>query len=47
LTSYLASKQVCDRTDDDKTLILATRRPVPLERPSATDDAAAKSASAV
>ena len=46
LAQYLGSKQVCDRTDDDKTLIMATRRPAPQERPSATDAAAAKSASA-
>jgi len=46
LRQYLGSKQVCDRTDDDKTLIMATRRPAPQERPSATHAAAAKSASA-
>jgi hypothetical protein len=38
LAQYLGSKQICDRTDDDKTLILATRRP---------HAAAAKSAAAV
>jgi hypothetical protein len=27
LEQYLASPTVCERTDDDKTLILATRRP--------------------
>ena len=43
LVQYLASKQICDRTDDDKTLIMATRRPAP----PATHAAAAKSASAV
>jgi hypothetical protein len=47
LAQYLGSKQVCDRTDDDKTLILATRRPAPQETPLATNAAAAKSASAV
>ena len=46
LVQYLASKQVCDRTDDDKTLILATRRPAPQEKSSTTHAAAAKSASA-
>jgi protein phosphatase 2C-like protein len=46
LLHYLGSKQVCDRTDDDKTLIMATRRPAPQERPSTTHAAAAKSASA-
>jgi hypothetical protein len=47
LAQYLGSQQVCDRTDDDKTLILATRRPVPQERPSASHAAAARSSSAV
>jgi hypothetical protein len=46
LVQYLASKQVCDRTDDDKTLIMATRRPAPQEKSSTTHAAAAKSASA-
>lgn len=46
LVQYLGSKQVCDRTDDDKTLIMATRRPAPQERPAANNAAAAKSASA-
>ena len=45
LLQYLASKQVCDRTDDDKTLIMATRRPAPT--PATQHAAAAKSASAV
>ncbi|HWG78577.1 MAG TPA: PP2C family serine/threonine-protein phosphatase [Stellaceae bacterium] len=45
LLQYLASKQVCDRTDDDKTLIMATRRPAPT--PATAHAAAAKSASAV
>jgi hypothetical protein len=36
LDRYLGSKQVNDRTDDDKTLILATRRP-----PSSTEPATA------
>jgi hypothetical protein len=45
LLHYLASKQVCDRTDDDKTLIMATRRPAPT--PATAHAAAAKSASAV
>ena len=45
LLNYLASKQVCDRTDDDKTLIMATRRPAPT--PATQHAAAAKSASAV
>jgi hypothetical protein len=47
LAQYLGSKQVCDRTDDDKTLILATRRPVPPARPSESDAAGAESPSAV
>jgi Protein phosphatase 2C len=47
LAQYLGSKQICDRTDDDKTLILATRRPAPQERPSASHAAAAKSTSTV
>jgi hypothetical protein len=47
IAQYLGSKQVCDRTDDDKTLVLATRRPAAQERPSATHAAAVKSASAV
>ncbi len=46
LAQYLGSKQVCDRTDDDKTLVMATRRPAPQARPPATNAAAAKSASA-
>ena len=46
LMQYLGSKQVCDRTDDDKTLIMATRRPAPQERSSTTNAAAAKSAAA-
>jgi Protein phosphatase 2C len=29
VSRYLGSKQINDRTDDDKTLILASRRPVP------------------
>ncbi len=29
VSRYLGSKQITDRTDDDKTLILATRRPAP------------------
>jgi hypothetical protein len=45
LLQYLASKQVCDRTDDDKTLIMATRRPAPT--PATAHATAAKSASAV
>ena len=39
LARYLGSKQVNDRTDDDKTLILATRRTASTEG----DDAASKS----
>ncbi|HEX7968681.1 MAG TPA: protein phosphatase 2C domain-containing protein, partial [Stellaceae bacterium] len=46
LAQYLGSKQVCDRTDDDKTLVMATRRPAPQDKPPATHAAAAKSASA-
>lgn len=46
LVNYLGSKQVCDRTDDDKTLVLATRRPAPQARSSTSDAAAAKSAPA-
>jgi hypothetical protein len=46
LVQYLGSKQVCDRTDDDKTLVMATRRPAPQQKPSATHAAAAKSAAA-
>jgi hypothetical protein len=40
LEKYLLSPLICDRTDDDKTLVLATRRPaapvqdVPDERPT-------------
>jgi hypothetical protein len=46
LAQYLGSKQVCDRTDDDKTLIMATRRPAQ-QKPAATHAAAAaKSAAA-
>lgn len=45
LLQYLTSKQVCDRTDDDKTLIMATRRPAPTS--ATAHAAAAKSASAV
>lgn len=30
VSCYLRSKQINDRTDDDKTLILATRRPAPI-----------------
>jgi hypothetical protein len=46
LVQYLGSKQVCDRTDDDKTLIMATRRPAQ-QKPAATHAAAsAKSAAA-
>ena len=36
VASYLNSKQINERTDDDKTLILATRRPAS-EKPAATD----------
>jgi hypothetical protein len=36
VANYLDSKQINDRTDDDKTLILATRRPAPPEQPAAT-----------
>jgi Protein phosphatase 2C len=43
IAQYLGSKQVCDRTDDDKTLILATRRPAVL----ATHATAVKSAAAL
>jgi hypothetical protein len=43
IAQYLGSKQVCDRTDDDKTLILATRRPTA----AAAHAAAVKSASAL
>jgi hypothetical protein len=46
LANYLGSKQVCDRTDDDKTLVMATRRPAPPEKPAASHVAAAKSAAA-
>jgi hypothetical protein len=46
IAHYLGSKQVCDRTDDDKTLILATRRPAPQEKPPATNAAAAESTAA-
>jgi hypothetical protein len=46
LVNYLCSKQVCDRTDDDKTLIMATRRAAAQERRAASDAAAAKSAAA-
>ncbi|HKW52646.1 MAG TPA: PP2C family serine/threonine-protein phosphatase [Stellaceae bacterium] len=46
LVNYLGSKQVCDRTDDDKTLVMATRRPAPEARSAASDAAAAKSAAA-
>jgi Protein phosphatase 2C len=45
LLQYLASKQICDRTDDDKTLIMATRRPAPT--PATAHATAAKSPSAV
>ena len=38
LDQYLGSKQINDRTDDDKTLILASRRPVP-DQQTATADA--------
>ena len=38
LEQYLGSKQINDRTDDDKTLILASRRPVP-DQQTATADA--------
>lgn len=31
LESYLSSPQICERTDDDKTLILATRSPLPTD----------------
>jgi hypothetical protein len=34
---YLGSKPVNDRTDDDKTLILATRRQIPYIEPTAAD----------
>jgi Protein phosphatase 2C len=43
ILQYLTSKQVCDRTDDDKTLILATRRPTA----AASHVAAVKSAAAL
>jgi hypothetical protein len=43
IAQYLGSKQVCDRTDDDKTLILATRRPAT----AASHAAAVKSAPAL
>ena len=45
LARYLGSKQVCDRTDDDKTLILATRLPTPRDA-RASDAGAAQSAAA-
>ena len=35
---YLGSKQINDRTDDDKTLILASRRPAPKETTDAGSD---------
>ena len=35
---YLGSKQINDRTDDDKTLILASRRPTPSEDIAAVDE---------
>jgi hypothetical protein len=35
---YLGSKQINDRTDDDKTLILASRRPTPKETTDAGSD---------
>jgi hypothetical protein len=35
---YLGSKQINDRTDDDKTLILASRRPAPKETSDAGSD---------
>jgi len=37
LSTYLGSKQINDRTDDDKTLILATRRPLSGTETAATD----------
>jgi Protein phosphatase 2C len=37
LDRYLGSKQINDRTDDDKTLILATRSQAPIEQSVATD----------
>jgi hypothetical protein len=43
IAQYLGSKQVCDRTDDDKSLILATRRPAA----ALTHAAAVKAASAL
>jgi len=46
IANYLGSKQVCDRTDDDKTLIMATRRSATQEKSSTTHAAAARSASA-
>ena len=32
LRRYLASSAICERTDDDKTLVLATRRPLRCEK---------------
>lgn len=37
LDRYLGSKQINDRTDDDKTLILASRRTTPAEETAAVD----------
>jgi hypothetical protein len=37
LERYLGSKQINDRTDDDKTLILASRRPHPNQEIAAVD----------
>jgi hypothetical protein len=41
IAQYLGSKQVCDRTDDDKTLILATRRGAAQTHAAAVKSAAA------
>ncbi len=46
LELYLSSKQVCDKTDDDKTLVLATRwePTMSTDNPVAASDLASKSA---
>jgi hypothetical protein len=34
LSRYLSSERICDRTDDDKTLVLASRRGIMIQSPS-------------